>query len=134
MAQKLILLSLMLTAMAMTACETAKKQEPRTPPPAVRKDFTTIGRDLSEGRVELYQPGTDFLPTMTAPEGSKFAAISPIPGNQNILVNEPGVTIYSLDTMDISEPQPAPLPPLQAPTNLQEEYPSPFDKNGNPVP
>lgn len=123
---------MIVAALFLSACQTAKKPAERTPPPAVKKDFLTLGRELSDGRVDLYQPGVDFVPNMTAPEGSKFAAISPVPGNQNILVNDPSVTIYSLDTMDISEPAPAPLPPLQPPTSLQGEYLSPFDKNGNP--
>lgn len=131
--KKITCFLMMTMSLLLAACQTAQKPvAERAPPPAVKKDFLTLGRELSDGRVDLYQPGVDFIPNMTAPEGSKFTGVSPISGNQNILVNDPSVTIYSLDTMDVSEPSPAPLPPLQPPTSLQGEYLSPFDKNGNP--
>ena len=121
----------LILAFGLSACATHKTVQRKTAAP-VKQDFLTTGRGLSNGAVDLYQPGTDFLPTAQFPTTGRNT-ISPIPGNQNILVNDPSVTIYSLDTMDVSEPKPAPLPPLQPPTVIRGDYPSPFDKNGNPV-
>lgn len=125
-----LFLILVLPVFLLGACETSThtKHAKQNAAP-VKQDFLTIGRGLSNGTVDLYQPGTDFLPTEQFPTTGR--AVSPIPGNSNIVVNDPSVTIYSLDTMEVSEPQPAPLPPLQPPTNIRGEYPSPFDENGN---
>ncbi|PZP56864.1 MAG: hypothetical protein DI586_02295 [Micavibrio aeruginosavorus] len=119
----------LLILLALTACQTAETTQPKPAP--VKQDFLTTGRGLSNGAVDLYQPGTDFLPTAEYPTTGR--ALSPIPGNPNVLVNDPSVTIYSLDTMEVNEVQAAPLPPLQPPTSLQGGFPSPFDSNGNPV-
>ncbi len=114
---------------ALTACQASQTTKPASTP--VKQDFLTTGRGLSDGAVDLYQPGTDFLPTAEYPTTGR--ALSPIPGNPNVVVNDPSVTIYSLDTMEVNEVQQMPLPPLQPPVNLQNNYPSPFDNNGNPV-
>lgn len=123
-----LLYSLLLIT-ALTACQTA--QTTRPVPTPVKQDFLTTGRGLSDGAVDLYQPGTDFLSTAEYP--ARGRALSSIPGNPNVVVNDPSVTIYSLDTMEVSEVQQMPLPPLQPPTSLQGNYPSPFDSNGNPT-
>ena len=127
-----LVLLLVVSALGLSACETHReaKAQPKSSAP-LKQDFLTTGRGLSNGSVDLYQPGTDFLPTAQFPTTGR--AVSPIPGNSNIMVNDPSVTIYSLDTMNVSEPQPAPLPPLQPPTNIKGNYPSPFDQNGNPT-
>ncbi len=116
--------------LGLSACETTSA----SPPPAKvasrpqKQDFLTLGRDLSKGTVDLYRPGTDFLPdTATGPR--LIAPMSPIPGNTNIHVNDPSVTIYNLDTIQIGEVDAMPLPglpDLQPPVSLQADYPSPF--------
>ena len=123
--------ALMLAILSLAACETHTAAS-QTRPTGQKQDFLTTGRGLSGGKVDLYQPGTDFLPTAEYPNSGP-RSLSPIPGNANIMVNDPNVTIYSLDTMNVSEPQPAPLPPLQPPTVVRADYPSPFDQNGNPT-
>lgn len=122
---------LMLAILALAACQT-HGQATQSKPSGKKQDFLTTGRGLSNGAVDLYQPGTDFLPTAEYPNAGP-RSVSPIPGNANVMVNDPSVTIYSLDTMEISEPQPAPLPPLQPPAVVRDTYPSPFDQNGNPI-
>lgn len=116
---------------ALAACETHRQaaEEP-VAAPALKQDFLTTGRGLSNGAVDLYQPGTDFLPTAQFPTAGR-STVSPIPGNPNVVNSDPSVTIYSLDTMNISEPKPAPLPPLQPPSVAKGNYMSPFDDKVN---
>lgn len=123
-------LFLLFISVSLAACQTTQTSKPKVAS-ANKQDFLTTGRGLSDGAVDLYQPGTDFFPTAEYPATPR--QLSSIPGNQNVVVNDPSVTIYSLDTMEVSEVQTMPLPPLQPPTSLQSNYPSPFDSNGNPV-
>ena len=147
-------------ALMLTACQTAPHkaaQEPQIQAANQRQNFMEIGRGLSHGAVDLYQPGTDFLDAAPQAQMVRGSRISPIPNNPNILVASPNVTIYSLDTMEVREPKPALLPPgvpdveAAAPTDLtnkeqapepsadssnlmttpQDDDSSPFDKNGN---
>lgn len=122
---------LALSLFPLASCQTAKTHSQKNASAPVKQDFLTTGRGLSKGAVDLYQPGTDFLPTAQYPNAGPRGGASAVPGNPNIAVNDPSVTIYSLDSIEARYPQPAPLPPLQPPSVTRADYPSPFDKNGN---
>jgi hypothetical protein len=124
---------------ALAGCaSTAKKEVPKGYVSPQTQDFMATGRGLSKGAVDLYQPGSDFLPTEQFPNSGPRANISSVPRSASVVSNDPSVTIYSLDTMEVQEPSEPILPPgvpaIQPPLNLQSDYPSPFDKNGNPIP
>lgn len=130
MKQNLFFIIAIFAVLAVTGCDTHKKAAPQTNRAPVKRDFATLGRDLSQGSVDLYDPGASVLTMPSESLARSATPVSPIAKSQSVLVNDPSVTIYSLDTMDISEPAPAPLPPLQPP-NVQKSYPSPFNQNGN---
>lgn len=123
---------LAVSILSLSACETHQHANQQPVRGVVKQDFLTTGRGLSNGAVDLYQPGTDFLPNTGTASVTPGTRISAIPANSNVMVNDPSVTIYNLDVEHVSEPEPAPLPPLQPPTVLRADYPSPFDQNGNP--
>lgn len=130
MKQNLFFIIAIFGLIGLTACETHKKAEPQTGRAPVKRDFATLGRDLSQGSVDLYDPSSSILTMPSESLARSTTPVSPIAKSQSVLVNDPSVTIYSLDTMEVSEPAPAPLPPLQPPS-VQKSYPSPFNQNGN---
>ena len=117
-----------ITILALGACAVQPKEKPQPQSALTRQSFLMTGRGLSNGAVDLYQPGSDFVtPAPSNPVAG--TSVSSIPSNNHVMVSDPSVTIYNLDVEQISEPAPAPLPPLQPPTSLRGDYPSPFPED-----
>lgn len=119
------------------------------------QDVLALGRSLSDGSVDIYDPG---VPKFSVTEQQ---AITPrpdtVPENSGIIVRDPGVTVYSLDSAPMPletdstlaqvapaaappsqyapelTPQPGPrgtLPNLQPPIAAQGQHASPFTPDG----
>ncbi len=111
MKSTILLLALFLVLPVLTACETHGRAD-GTGPRIIPQDFLLMGRGLSNNAVDLYDPSATSFNIPPVHAGSRPGAVSSIPATNAFVVRDPSVTIYSLDTIRILEPAPAPLPPL----------------------
>ena len=91
------------------------------------QDILSLGRGMSNGSVDIYEPGAARL---DVPAVEAFSPRpSPVPESNNVIVRDPSVTIYSLEANPVATqsamaltpmpfdaaPAPLPVPPAQAP-------------------
>lgn len=85
-------------------------------PRIAQQDMLSLGRALSFGTVDIYEPG---LTVLSVPDIVRFTPREfPIPLNQNFIVRDRSVTAYSLDS----------LVAQQAPAG--SDFRSPFNLDG----
>jgi hypothetical protein len=88
-----------------------------------------MGRGISDGRIDIYEPGTPSLdlPPLaeeTAKPEERFLDF--FPRNRTLLVRDPSVTVYSLILVGLEEETLV--------IDDDENYASPFDLEGNILP
>lgn len=121
----LTIICLMTTALA--GCETHQavdqqqtmlQRQPLTAP--AQQDILSLGREMSNGSVDIYEPGTNSVDIPT--QATFSPRPSPVAENPNIIVRDQDVTVYSLDA-DASAAQLTPLDrEPQAPAAPARQY------------
>jgi hypothetical protein len=88
-----------------------------------------LGRGVSDGRVDIYEPG---VPTVDLPsyaqetEKPEIKPRDPFPKTRTILVRDPSVVVYSLAMSGVEDDDVVIIE--------DEHYASPFDLDGNILP
>jgi hypothetical protein len=101
----------------------------------------SLGRGMSGGSVDIYQPGVSALDVPTIETFTPRP--SPVPENNGIIVRDHAVTVYSLDAvpgamaMDYRATAPTALTPMPEPVVAARRYASeltPTDPKGSVMP
>lgn len=125
--------SLMVAACTPAQPEVKTNTAYRTLPPAADQSMLSLGRGLSSGTVDIYEPGT---PAFSVTEQKSFVPpVATVPENANLIVRDRSVTVFSLDSNATSAPlypaaEQAYVPP--APRRYASEL-MPTNQSGQPL-
>ena len=128
----------------MPAGEDATVSSPAAPQIAMTapdQSLLSLGRGMSDGSVDIYQPGVSALDVPTIETFTPRP--SPVPENNGIVVRDSSVTVYSLESvpgavdMSYGEAAPTALTPMHEPVEAPRLYASeltPTDLKGSVMP